>query len=80
VPPELGVVDEVVEERRRQVERGQPLLLDQRQRFAGVPARLRGEAAADAVHREERVNPHCVVERHHSERAITPAVAVLERL
>ena len=57
-----------------------PLLLDQRERLAGVPARLRDEAAADEVHREQRVDPHRVVERHHAERAIAPAVAVLERL
>ena len=77
---EVGVVDEIVEERRREVERGDPLLLDQRERLAGVPARLRHEAAADEMHREQGVDPHRVVERHHAERPVGPAVAVLERL
>ncbi len=74
------MVDEVVEERRREVERRDPLGLDQGQRLTRVPAGLRDEAAADEVHRDERVDPHRVVERHHPERAVAPGVAVLERL
>ena len=72
--------DEVVEQRGREVERRDPLLLDQAQRLGGIPASLRDVAPADRVHREQGVDPHRVVERHHSERAIGVEVAVLERL
>ena len=76
----IGVVDEVVEERRREVERRDALLGDQPERLAGVPARLRDEAAADEVHRDERMDAHRVVERHHAERPVAPRVTVLQRL
>ena len=79
-PAELGVVDEVVEERRGEVERRDPLALDEPERLASVPPRLRDEAPADEVHRDEGVDPHRVVERHHAERPVAEAVAVLERL
>ena len=69
-----------MEEGRRQVERADALLLDEAERLPGAPARLRHEAPADEVHRDERVDPHRVVERHHAEGAVGPAVAVLERL
>jgi hypothetical protein len=72
--------DEVVVERRRQVERRQPLVFDQRQRVLRVPARLADEAARDDRHREQRVHPHRVVERHHPERPVAEAEPVLERL
>ena len=49
-----------MEERRGEVERGDPLALDQRERRPGVPARLRDEAAADHAHRDQRVDrPSC---------------------
>ncbi len=74
------MVDEVVEQRRREVERADPLLLDQAQGLSRVPARLRHKASSDEVHREKRVDPHRVVQRHHAERAVAPRVPVLERL
>ena len=76
----VRVVDEVVEERRREVQGRDPLLGDEPERLARIPARLRDEAAPDEVHREQRVDPHRVVERHHAERPVAPGVAVLERL
>jgi hypothetical protein len=72
--------DEVMEERRRKVERGQALGLDQREGALGVPARLADEAAGDDRHREQRVHAHRVVERHDAERAVARAETVLERL
>ncbi len=77
---EARVTDEVVEQGRREVQRGDPLLLDQAQRLARVPAGLGHEAAADEVHGDQRVDPHRVVERHHAERAVAERVAVLQRL
>ena len=74
------IVDEVVEERRGEVERRQPLRLDQLERRAGVPVRLADEAAADRVHGQQRVHAHRVVERHDPERAVAVAVAVLDDL
>ncbi len=69
-----------MEERRREVERGEALVLDQPQRLLGVPARLADEAAADERHRHERVEAHRVVERHDAESAIAEAKPVLEHL
>ena len=54
--------------------------LDQLERLVGIPARLRHVTAADEVHREQRVDAHRVVERHHAEGAVAVAVAVLQRL
>ncbi len=74
------MVHEIVEQRRREIERRDALFLDQAQRLARVPAGLRHEAPPDEVHRDERVDAHRVVERHHAERPVGPRVAVLERL
>ena len=72
--------DEVVVERRREVERGDPLPLDQRRAPPRLPVRLADVAAADEVHRDQRVDAHRVVERHAAERAVAVAVALLDDL
>ena len=74
------MVDEVVEERRREVEGGDPLGLDQPESLGASHRGLRHEAPADEVHRHERMDAHGVVERHHAERSLAEAVPVLERL
>ena len=81
----LGVVQalvrgEIVKEGGSEVERGDALCSDQAQRLAWVPTRLGHVAASDEVHREQRVDSHRVVQRHHTERPVTRQVAVLERL
>ena len=80
MPVEFGVVDEVVEERRGQVEGRDPLLsISARaspasQRACGTKQPpTRGIASSEWI-------AHRVVQRHHAERAVAPAVAVLERL
>ena len=77
---ELRMGDEVVVERGREIERGDPLALDQLERGAGVPVRLADVAAADQVHRDERVDAHRVVERHAAERPVAVAVALVDDL
>jgi hypothetical protein len=77
---EPRMVHEVEVERRREVERGDALLLDQSQRLLGIPASLRDEAAADQVHGQQRMDTHRVVERHRAERAVAGAVAMLDDL
>ena len=72
--------DEVVVERRREIERGDPLALDQLERGAGVPVGLADVAAADQMHRDERVDAHRVVERHAAERPVAVAVALVDDL
>ena len=68
------VEDEVVKERRREVERGDALA----PRSAAAPRacpppRLGHVAPAEEVHREQGVDPHRVVERHHAERPLDSA-------
>ena len=77
-PPRMR--DQVVEEGRSEVERGDPLPLDQLERRLGVPLRLADVAASDQVHREQGVHAHRVVERHRAERAVAPARALLDDL
>ncbi len=77
---ETRVVDEVVEERRREVERRDLLLLDQLQCPVRVPLGLRDEAAADERDRDQRMDAHRVVQRHHAEGALTESQAVLDEL
>ena len=60
-------------ERRHEVEIGDALALDQRQRGAGVEPRQADERAADERHGEQRAHAHRVVERHHAERALAAA-------
>ncbi len=74
------MVDEIVEERGCEVERADPLALDQVEGGACLPPGEGDVAAADEVHREERVHAHGVVERHHAERAVARGVPVLQRL
>ena len=75
-----GVGDEVVEERGGEVERRDPLALDQLERGPGVPVRLADVAAADQVHRDERVDAHRVVQRHAAERPVAVAVVLVDDL
>ena len=74
---ETLVVDEVVIERRHQIEIGDLLGRDQLQRPGGVEARQADEGAADQRHRQQRAHAHGVIERHHAERAFAVAVEVL---
>ncbi len=74
------VADEVVEEGRNEVQRGDAFLLDQAQRLGRVPASLRDVATADEMHREKRMDPHRVVQGHHAEGAVAVLVPVLQRL
>jgi hypothetical protein len=76
----VRVGDQVVEERGREVERGDPFSLDQFERGPRVPIGLADVAAADQVHREQRVHAHRVVERHRAERPVAPAGALMDDL
>ena len=69
-----------MEQGRGEVERRDPLTLDQLERLLRIPPRLGDVTAADEVHREQGVDAHRVVERHHAEGAVAVAVAVLQRL
>ena len=80
VVAEPRVPDEVVVQRGGEVERRDPLALDQRERRLGVPVRLADVTAADQVHRDQRVNAHRVVERHAAERPVAVAVALVDDL
>src|SRR3990167_3923322 len=73
-------MDEVVVERGDEVERGEPLRLDERERPARAPVRLADEAAVHRGHARQRVDPHGVVERHDAERALAPLVAALDHV
>ena len=77
---ELPRVHQLVEERRDQVERGQALAGDERERAGRRPVGLAHEAAVDGRHARQRMDPHRVVEGHHAERALAPGVAALERV
>ena len=68
---------QVVIERRHQVEGGDPLGLDQAERASRLEARLADEGAAHRRHGEQGAHAHGVVERHDAERALAHAVAVL---
>ena len=70
-------MDELPEERRDQVERGEPLARDERQGLHGGERRLAHEAAVDGGHAGQRVDAHRVIERHDPERALLPRVAAL---
>ena len=77
---ERGVGDEVVEERRGEVERRDPLPFDQGERGLGRPLGLGDVAAADQRHGDHRVVAHGVVEGHHAERAVAVAEPVVHDL
>ena len=68
---------QVVIERRHQVEGGDPLGLDQAERALRLEARLADEGAAHRRHGEQRAHTHGVIERHDAERALAGAIAVL---
>src|SRR3990172_5400536 len=70
-------MDEIVVERGDEVERGEPLRLDERERPARAPVRLADEAAVHRGHARQRVDPHGVVERDDAEGALAPPVAAL---
>jgi hypothetical protein len=77
---ESRVVYEVVEERRREVQRADALPLDEREGRSGVPLRLHDDAATDERHRDQRVDAHRVVEGHHPQRAVFERESVLDDL
>jgi len=71
---------EVVEERRRQIQRGQPLA------FHGVQCDIRAELGLAAEHaaagarRQQRPHAHRVVQRHDAERAVARPQLELDEL
>ena len=71
---------EVVKQGGDEVERGDPLRLDQRERGLGAPLGLADEAAVDGGHARQRVDAHRVVERHDAERALAPLIAALDHV
>ena len=68
---------QVVIERRRQIERGHALRLDQVERRARIEARLADEDAVHQRGRQQRAHAHGVVERHDAERDLARRIAVL---
>ena len=73
-------MDQVVEQRRGQVQGSDPLGLDEVERRGGVPVGLADEAAAHDLRRQQRVDAHGVVQRHHPEGALAGPVALVQRL
>ncbi len=71
------MLQQVVVERRHQVEVGDALALEKLERTGGVEARLAHEAAVDERHREQRAYAHGVIERHDPERALAVRVEIL---
>jgi len=71
------VMQEVVVERRHQIEVGQLLGRDQFERARDVEARQADEGTADQRHGKQRAHAHGVIERHCPERAFVPAVEIL---
>ena len=72
--------EQVVEQGGDEVERRDPLTLDQLERLLRIPPGLRDVTAAHEVHREQGVDAHRVVERHHAKGAVGVPVAVLQGL
>ena len=72
--------EQVVIERRHQVEGGDPLGLDQAERALRLEARLADEGTAQRRHGEQRAHAHGVVERHDTQRALAHAVTVLRNV
>ena len=70
-------MQEVVIERRDQIEVGQLLGRDQFERARDVEAWQTDEGAADQRHGKKRAHAHGVIERHGTERALTLAVEIL---
>ena len=66
-----------MEERRHEVQVGDPVALDEVQGTGRLEPRLADEPARDERHREQRAHSHGVVERHHPQGALAVAVAVL---
>ena len=79
-PGQLRSVSQLPEERRDQVERGEPLVGDQLERSRARPFGLADEAAVDHRHAGQRVNAHRVIERHDPERSLAPLVAALDHV
>ena len=73
-------VDQVVEQRRRQVERPDPLRPDEFQGPGRVPVGLADVAAAHDLGRQQGVDAHGVVQRHHPEGALAGPVALVQGL
>ena len=72
--------DQIVEERRREVQRGQPLALDGVQRGARAELGLAAEHPAARARREQGAHAHGVVERHDAERAVAGTQLELDEL
>ena len=64
-------------ERRHQVEIGDALAGNERQRALRIEPRQADERAADERHGEQRANAHRVVKRHDAQRALAAGVEVL---
>ena len=69
--------EQVVIERRRKIERGHALRLDQVERGARIEARLADEHSVHQRGRQQRAHAHGVVERHDAERDLARRIAVL---
>ena len=74
---ESVVRQQIVIERRHEIEVRHPLARDEVERLAGIEAALAHEAAIDERHGEERAHAHRVIERHDAERALAPRVEIL---
>ena len=74
---EQRMMNEVVIERRHQIEIGDALGGDQLERVGDVEAAQADESAADERHGKQRAHPHGVIERHDAERALAVGVEIL---
>ncbi len=77
---EVGMIDQIVIERRHQIKVADPLGGDQVERAGNVELRQADERTADQRHSEQRADAHGVVEGRDAERALAVRVKVLRHV
>ena len=77
IAADVGQRDEVVVERRHQVERAHAHVLKEAGGGGGVPVGQADQRAVEQRHRDHRAHAHGVIERHGPQRALAEGVAAL---